>query len=213
MVFSVIILATYAAGADAQALASGACELVRQMDHCEEIKFAIAFLLKHELSMNDNNSLLMETFRASCSRPAPGFVKSAIAAAISALIFGAGIPAARSDIHDPPGADYGPTRKLARGASNIVFGFTEIPHNINVGNEVYGNSGRTYGLVKGIGRAFKRLGYGVYETVTFPFPTYKGSYRIPYRQNPPWINGGMTEFSPEISFETRYNYCRYYAGY
>ncbi len=155
----------------------------------------------------------MASFRASRFLPVPGFVKSALAAAIGALLFGAGIPTATSDIHDPPGADYGPTRKLARGVSNIFVGFTEIPYNINVGNNAYGNSGRTYGLVKGVGRAFKRLGYGVYEIVTFPFPTYKGSYRIPYRQDPPWINGGMTEFSPEISFETRYNYSRYYAGY
>ncbi len=153
---------------------------------------------------------LMDTPSASSF---PNLTRRALAIAATACVFAFGIPVAKSDIHDPPGADYGPTRKLARGVSNIFLGFTEIPHNINVGNDNYGNSGRTYGLVKGIGRAFKRLGYGLYETVTFPFPTYKGSYRIPYRKDPPWVNGGMTEFSPEISFESRFDYTRYYAGY
>jgi putative exosortase-associated protein (TIGR04073 family) len=120
---------------------------------------------------------------------------------------------ARADIQDPPGADYGPTRKLARGVSNIAFGWTEIPHNLNIGNDDYGNVGATYGLTKGVGRAFKRLGYGLFETVTFLFPTYKASYRTPYRLDPPWINGGLKEFAPEITFESKYDYTRYYSGY
>ncbi|MEI9895559.1 MAG: hypothetical protein WDN28_17120 [Chthoniobacter sp.] len=31
-----------------------------------------------------------------------------------------------ADIQDPPGNDYGPTRKLARGLANIAFGSVEI---------------------------------------------------------------------------------------
>jgi hypothetical protein len=32
-----------------------------------------------------------------------------------------------ADIQDPPAADHGPTRKLGRGLSNMVFGWAEIP--------------------------------------------------------------------------------------
>jgi hypothetical protein len=74
-----------------------------------------------------------------------------------------------------------------------------------------GNSAAwSYGLVRGIGRSFARLGYGIYEMVTFPFPTVKGSYRPPYRSDIPWINSGYQEFPPELGWETRYNYVREY---
>ncbi len=121
---------------------------------------------------------------------------------------------ARGDIHDPPGADYGPTRKLSRGISNVVFGAVEIPYQLNYTNAKEGNSGgATYGVIKGTGRALKRLGYGLYETVTFLFPTYKASYRVPYRTDPVWVNGGMSEFPPEMGWESRFPYVRSYKGY
>jgi putative exosortase-associated protein (TIGR04073 family) len=122
--------------------------------------------------------------------------------------------AALADIHDPPMADQGPTRKLGRGLSNIMFGFTEVPTTIAVINEREGNSAAlSYGVVRGFGRFFYRFGKGVYEVVTHPFPTYKDSYRPPYRSNIPWINGGLTEFPPELGFETRYRYTRNYGAY
>ena len=31
-----------------------------------------------------------------------------------------------ADIQDPPAADYGPTRKLGRGLTNMAFGWAEI---------------------------------------------------------------------------------------
>ena len=74
-----------------------------------------------------------------------------------------------------------------------------------------GNSAAwSYGIVRGIGRSFARLGYGIYDMVTFPFPTVKGTYRPPYRSDIPWINSGYQEFPPELGFETRYHYVREY---
>jgi putative exosortase-associated protein (TIGR04073 family) len=125
------------------------------------------------------------------------------AAAVAATAF--------ADIQQPPGSDYGPTRKLGRGLGNVLFGPTELLDSMAAVNYDDGNSAAwSYGVVRGIGRSFARLGYGVYEIVTFPFPTVRGSYRPPYRSDIPWINSGYQEFPPELGFETRYNYVREY---
>ena len=68
----------------------------------------------------------------------------------------------------------------------------------------------SYGIVRGTGRTLARLGFGIYEVTLFPFPTYKGSYRPPYKSDIPWIHCGYSEFPPELGFETRYNYVRDY---
>lgn len=116
---------------------------------------------------------------------------------------------AMGDIHDPPANDFGPTRKLGRGLANIAFGVTELSVRPAMINEREGNSAAwSYGVVQGVGRFFARLGYGVYETLTFPFPTTWDSYRTPYKSNIPWIHGGMEEFPPELGWETRYRYTR-----
>jgi putative exosortase-associated protein (TIGR04073 family) len=121
---------------------------------------------------------------------------------------------ALADIQDPPMNDYGPTRKLGRGLANILFGVTELVQNPNEINEREGNTAAwTYGPVKGIGRFFERLHFGFYELLTFPFPTTRSSYRVPYRSNVPWIHGGLEEFPPELGFETRWNYSREYDGW
>ncbi len=118
---------------------------------------------------------------------------------------------ALADIHDPPMNDQGPTRKLGRGLSNILFGAVEIVQTPNEINDREGNSAAfSYGVVRGFGRFFFRFGMGVYEVTTFPFPTTKGSYRPPYRLDPPWIHGGYEEFPPELGFETRFKYAREY---
>jgi putative exosortase-associated protein (TIGR04073 family) len=118
---------------------------------------------------------------------------------------------ALADIHDPPMNDQGPTRKLGRGISNILFGAVEIVQTPAELNDREGNSaGASYGVVRGVGRFFFRFGMGVYEVATFPFPITKGSYRPPYRLDPPWIHGGYEEFPPELGFETRYQYAREY---
>lgn len=116
-----------------------------------------------------------------------------------------------ADIQAPPASDYGPTRKLGRGLSNIAFGVTEIPFQIESVNYAEGNSAAwSYGLVRGVGRCLARLGYGVYEVALFPFPTTRGTYYPAYRSDIPWINSGYQEFPPELGFDTRFNYSRTY---
>jgi len=118
---------------------------------------------------------------------------------------------ALADIQAPPASDQGPTRKLGRGISNIAFGITEIPTAVNEVNYAEGNQAAWgYGVVRGVGRFFARVGYGLYEVVLFPFPTHNGKYTPPYRSDIPWIHSGYSEFPPELGFETRYNYSRLY---
>jgi len=121
-----------------------------------------------------------------------------------AVAFGA---AAYADIQAPPMTDMGPTRKLGRGLSNLLYGFSELPSTMCQINDTQGNSAAFgYGVVKGVGRSLFRFGVGWYEIVTFPAPCYKSSYRPPYRSNIPWVNGGFEEFPPELGFESRYDY-------
>jgi putative exosortase-associated protein (TIGR04073 family) len=131
-----------------------------------------------------------------------------LVAGVSAVAF--------ADIQDPPANDYGPTRKLGRSISNInpLSAFTEVPDTIATINDREGNAAAaSYGVVKGFGRFFFRMGVGWYEFATWPFPTYKGSYRPPYRMSVPWIHGGYTEFPPELGFDTQYRYSRSYYAY
>ena len=116
-----------------------------------------------------------------------------------------------ADIQAPPQSDQGPTRKLGRGLGNMLYGSTEILESMSDVNYAEGNSAAfSYGLVRGLGRTFARFGYGLFETVTFPFPTQRGTYQPPYNNNIQWLNSGYSEFPPEIGFETKYDYCRQY---
>ena len=116
---------------------------------------------------------------------------------------------AHADIQQPPASEWGPTRKLGRGLGNIAYGITELPDSMMYVNFFEGNSAAfSYGIVRVIGRTFARLGYGLYDTFLFPFPTYKGTYAPPYRSNVQWIWSGYSEFPPELLFETRYPYVR-----
>jgi len=116
---------------------------------------------------------------------------------------------AQADIQQPPASEWGPTRKLGRGLGNIAFGLTELPTSMMSVNYFEGNSAAfSYGIVRGLGRTFARLGYGLYDTFLFPFPNYKGTYAPPYQSNVQWIWSGYSEFPPELLFETRYPYVR-----
>jgi putative exosortase-associated protein (TIGR04073 family) len=119
-----------------------------------------------------------------------------------------------ADIQDPPVNDYGPTRKLSRGVANLMWGWTELVYQPNVIQEREGNvAAWTYGPIRGVGRTFFRMGAGVWEIVSFPFATNKGTYKPSYRSNIPWIHGGYEEFAPELGFESRYRYTRHYHGW
>jgi putative exosortase-associated protein (TIGR04073 family) len=115
------------------------------------------------------------------------------------------------DIQDPPGADYGPTRKLARGLANIAFGCTEIPVTIGAVDTHEGNAAAGgYGVIRGTGRAFVRMGAGLYEVLLWPFPVNRGTYLPILRSDIPWIHRGYSEFPPEPGNETKYPYVRTY---
>lgn len=114
-----------------------------------------------------------------------------------------------ADIQDPPMMRYGPLHKLGRGLANITSGVTEVYTSMDQANEDDGNASFiTTGLVRGIARTLTRLGAGVFEVVTFPFPVVKGSYEPVLKRPVPWVQGGYEEFPPELGFETRFDYCR-----
>ncbi|HEY1583766.1 MAG TPA: exosortase system-associated protein, TIGR04073 family [Chthoniobacterales bacterium] len=130
---------------------------------------------------------------------------------LSLLFLAAFSAASLADIQDPPSNDYGPTRKLGRGLSNMVFGWTEIPVTIAKVNDQEGNSAAAgYGVIRGTGRAFARFGVGVYEALLWPIPVYKGTYFPVLRSDIPWIHRGYAEFPPELGNETKYPYVRQY---
>mgnify|MGYP000058931559 CR=1 FL=1 len=120
-----------------------------------------------------------------------------------------------ADIHAPPGSTYTPARKLGRSISNILYGVMEIPEQIVRKNDQYGRkAGWSYGAVDGTYRAFRRIGYGFYELVTFTCPTYRGTFKQPYERcgednriemN---VHDGLSEFPPELGFETYFDHSR-----
>lgn len=134
--------------------------------------------------------------------------------ALSALLITVvGSSSLLADIQAPPQSDQGPTRKLGRGIANMLYGSSEIFDSMSDVNSSEGNSAAfSYGLVRGLGRTFARLGYGVFETLTFPFPTNHGTYKPPYGNNIQWLNSGYSEFPPEVGFETKYDYSRQYSA-
>jgi len=118
---------------------------------------------------------------------------------------------ALADIQDPPSNDYGPTRKLGRGAGNFFFVTAEVPVTIGRINREEGNSAAaSYGVVKGVGRSIERHFAGMFEIWLFPFPVFRDSYRPVLPSDIPYIHGGYSEFPPELGFESKYPYCRDY---
>jgi putative exosortase-associated protein (TIGR04073 family) len=117
----------------------------------------------------------------------------------------------RADIHDPPSNSYGPTRKLGRGISNLLFGVAELPHEIATVNTIEGNSAAGgFGVVRGVGRSVMRIGAGIFEILTFPAPVHRGRYYPVLPDATHWINGGYKEFPPELGNESKYDYVRHY---
>ena len=118
---------------------------------------------------------------------------------------------AMADIQDPPGNDYGPTRKLGRGLGNFLFASTELPHSVCELNRTEGNSAAaSYGVVRGLGRSTARHFTGLFEIFTFAAPIHHDSYRPVLPSDVPWIHAGYSEFPPELGFESKYPYCRDY---
>ena len=83
------------------------------------------------------------------------------------------ISTAFADIQDPPLREHGAIRKLGRGIGNLTTGSNEILNAMDVTNPTMSSSGIfSYGIVLGVGRTLMRLGAGIYEVTTFPFPSY-----------------------------------------
>ena len=124
--------------------------------------------------------------------------------------------AVNADIQAPPGSQYTPTRKLGRAISNLLYSPIEIPSQVTEKTAQYGDyAGYSWGLVDGTWRMISRMGYGVYELVTFWAPTYKCTYKPPYQGNCGTSGlieynpeGGLSEFPPELGFQSYYNYTR-----
>ena len=116
-----------------------------------------------------------------------------------------------ADIQDPPGSDYGPTRKLGRGVSNFLFASSELPDTVCKASKTEGNLAAVgYGVVRGLGRSTARHATGLLEILTFPFPIWHDSYRPILPNDIPWIHAGYSEFGPELGNESKYPYCRVY---
>ena len=116
-----------------------------------------------------------------------------------------------ADIQDPPSNDYGPTRKLGRGLSNVIFGIAELPVQIARVNEREGNSAAlSYGVVRGLGRTYMRFHAGLWEMFSFPFPANQGTYYPILPGHIRHIHGGYEEFPPELGNESKYPYVRQY---
>src|SRR5438132_13303953 len=82
-----------------------------------------------------------------------------------------------ADIQDPPGNDYGPTRKLGRGIGNFLFASSELPVTGCKINKEEGNAAAaSYGIVSGLGRSTAPHFTGLLEILTFPIPTSHASF-------------------------------------
>jgi putative exosortase-associated protein (TIGR04073 family) len=116
-----------------------------------------------------------------------------------------------ADIQDPPSNEYGPTRKLGRGISNVVFGLAELPVTIARVNERDGNSAAaSYGVVRGVGRSYMRFHTGLAEIFSFPFPVNRGTHYPLLLSRHRYIHAGYEEFPPELGNESKYPYVRKY---
>ncbi len=128
-----------------------------------------------------------------------------------ALVVGGFASSSFADIQDPPSNEYGPTRKLGRGVSNMLFGWSELPTTIAKVNDTEGNSAAGgYGVVRGLGRSYMRFHAGLFEVLTWPIPALRGTYFPILPSDIPHIHGGYQEFPPELGYESKYPYVREY---
>jgi putative exosortase-associated protein (TIGR04073 family) len=85
-----------------------------------------------------------------------------------------------ADIQASPGSQWNWSRKLTRGLANLAYGPMEVFSYWGRSNSTEGNVGASLiGPIEGTKRALVRVGYGVFEVVTFPAPAYKAGYRPP----------------------------------
>ena len=117
---------------------------------------------------------------------------------------------AYGDIQAPPASHWTWSRKLSRSLANIAYGSTELPTTWNRIERTDGvNAAFSGAIVDGSVRSVVRLGYGLFELVTFPFPAYKGGYRPPFHKKDSMDHWrGYEEFPPQLGFLSQSRYCR-----
>lgn len=114
-----------------------------------------------------------------------------------------------ADIQAPPNSQQTAIHKLGRGVSNLLYGVTELPARVIGINASQGNSsGAGAGIIEGTHRSIVRVGYGIFEILTFPAKTYKQSYKAPYQNIEYDPYNGYSEFSPEIGWQSKFGYSR-----
>jgi len=115
-----------------------------------------------------------------------------------------------ADIQASPGSQWNWSRKLSRSLANLAYGFTEYPTTWQKVERADGtNAAATSMIVDGTARTVVRVGYGLFELVTFPAPVYKGTYKPAYYSNEryqPWH--GYQEFPPQVGFTSQARYGR-----
>lgn len=128
---------------------------------------------------------------------------------IVSLLLLAGANLAMADIQDPPANRFGKTRKFSRGIANIAYGSTELPNTIAKTNDLEGNSAAaSLGIISGVRRTIERVGIGVFEVVTHPFPVYRGGYKPLMKSPHRGHRDTYEEFPPELGFRSVYSYTR-----
>ena len=117
---------------------------------------------------------------------------------------------ALADIQSPPGHRFNWSRKLSRGIGNVIFSPMEYPMRWRYTMKNEGPIAAVADLfVEGTKRTVVRIGYGLYETATFPFPTWKLTYRPPYYRKEAVDNWwGYTEFAQDWTSLTQVPYSR-----
>ena len=120
-----------------------------------------------------------------------------------------GITSACADIQAPPASRQTAIHKLGRGVSNLLYGVTELPARMmRMNREDGNNAGFGAGVVEGTQRSIVRVGYGIFEILTFPAKTYKQSYKAPYQDIEYDPFNGYAEYAPEIGFQSKFGYGR-----
>ena len=118
---------------------------------------------------------------------------------------------AMADIQSSLASKWNWSRKLTRAIANIAYGPGEIISTMVRSNRNDGNVAASIeGPIEGGKRGVVRIGYGIYELVTFPVHAYKGTYRPPFYKKAstdPWF--GYDEFPPQIGVQSQGTYSRY----
>jgi putative exosortase-associated protein (TIGR04073 family) len=115
-----------------------------------------------------------------------------------------------ADIQSPPGGRDNRVRKLSRGLSNMIYGIVELPATWDKTRLREGSTvAAGHGIVSGAKRSVVRMGFGLYEVITFPFATYKGGFSSPLPKKEKWdVNHGYHDFPRELGFQSVYEYTR-----